>query len=49
MVVKTTDFFRQINLMLAAVLIGLILMSSISFTGDMSDTKLKVLIRVKKV
>ena len=38
---KTTDFLDKSTWMLAAVLIGLILMSSISFTGDMSDTKLK--------
>jgi preprotein translocase subunit SecG len=38
---KTTDFLDKSTWMLAAVLIGLILMSSISFSGNISDTKLK--------
>lgn len=45
---KTTDFLDKSTWTLAAVLIGLILLSSLSFSGVLSDTNSKVIEEVGK-
>jgi preprotein translocase subunit SecG len=40
---KTTDFLDKSTWTLATILIGLILLSSLSFTGSLSDTDSKII------
>lgn len=40
---KTTDFLDKSTWMLATILIALILLSSLSFTGSLSDTDSKII------
>ena len=40
---KTTDFLDKSTWTLAIILIGLILLSSLSFTGNLSDTNSKII------
>lgn len=40
---KTTDFLDKSTWTLAAILIGLILLSSLSFSGSLSDTNSKII------
>jgi preprotein translocase subunit SecG len=40
---KTTDFFDKSTWTLATILIALILLSSLSFTGTLSDTDSKII------
>lgn len=40
---KTTDFLDKSSLTLATILIALILLSSLSFSGSMSDTDSKII------
>ena len=40
---KTTDFLDKSTSTLAIILIGLILLSSLSFTGNLSDTNSKII------